>query len=317
MEILPEGPVSTTPPKFVIEISDDESQDLEREPEQAGEQYIVKVKQENIQPQQTLDLGTNILTHKDNLTHNTSDVEPNQPTRNDGNDPPVQGDDEAVGASEETYRPREDSESDPDDDDYDYETVSEHDDEEPAFNDGRDQSLDAGKDSAGLSRQPTPTRGQTEVDVEPADEYSAFNEQQSQSSDAGQDSAGLSRQPAPLDDEELEDEELEDERRDFGDWERQLMGRLEDIPRLPEQPNPDATKLSIPQLRSVRRKRSVKQPSQSWRMFQQQLRDELDWSYHPYRLQILRSSKTLWSSRNRGTKRSTNRRQTSSMTEAV
>jgi hypothetical protein len=161
-----------TRPKVVIEISDDESEDLERE--QAGEQQTVKIEEEDALQQQILDLGTNILVHKNNLTHNVSDAEPNQPTRKDGNDPLVQGDEEAPRASEESYWAREDSESDKDDDDTEHEPVSdddeEHGGENSAFNERQIQSLDADKDSSGPSRQPNSTRGQTQLDDELEDE---------------------------------------------------------------------------------------------------------------------------------------------------
>jgi hypothetical protein len=69
-----------TRPKVVIEISDDESEDLERE--QAGEQHIVKIEEEDALQQQTLDLGTNTLSDKDkdNATQKDSELEPDQPS---------------------------------------------------------------------------------------------------------------------------------------------------------------------------------------------------------------------------------------------
>jgi hypothetical protein len=149
-----------TRPKVVIEISDDESEDLERE--QAGEQHIVKIEEEDALQQQTLDLGTNTLSDKDNATQKDSELEPDQPIRNDTDDSPMQGDEEASRASEESYWAREDSDSD--EDDGDYETEPDDDepgDEDAAFNDHHRQLLEAGKDSSGASRQRTPTHSQT------------------------------------------------------------------------------------------------------------------------------------------------------------
>lgn len=188
------------PPRVEIDLTEDKNEGTGSEPETAEEQHSIKIKQENIEQEQTPNLGINVLTHEDNLAQNGSNLKPDQPIRNDANGSILQDDGEAPRASEGSNWPREDSESDEDDGDCQTEPDDEDlGDEDSAFSDHEDQSLSSSKDTAGLSRQPpATTRGQTEIDEERAHEDRAFN-----------------------------------------DREREMLETLNDIPNLPEQPNLD------------------------------------------------------------------------------
>lgn len=187
------------PPRIEIDLTDDKSEDLENERETAEEQHSVKIKQESNE-EQTLDMRTNTLTHKDNATQNGSNLEQDQPARNDTNESPARGDVETSRASEGPSWPREDSDSD--EDDADYETESDDDesgDKSVADKDRQHEMPSIIEDNPGSPRQPpATTRDPTEID-----------------------------------------EERADVEREFNDREHEMLEILDDIPALPEQPSLD------------------------------------------------------------------------------
>jgi hypothetical protein len=153
METLPGKPASMIPPRIEIDLTDDKSEDLENERETAEEQHSVKIKQESNE-EQTLDMGTNTLTHKDNATQNDSEPEPEQPARNDTNESPARGDVEASRASEGPSWPREDSDFDEDDADYETESDDEESgDESVADKDRQHEMPSIIEDNPGSPRQ--------------------------------------------------------------------------------------------------------------------------------------------------------------------
>jgi hypothetical protein len=191
MEILPGKPASIITPRIEIDLTDDKSEDLENERERAEEQHSVKIKQESTE-EQTLDMGTNTLTHKDNATQNDGEPEPEQPTRNDANESPARGDVEASRANEKPSWPRKDSDSDEDDADYETESDDEEsDDERVADKDCQHEMPSIIEDNPGSPGQPTPLD-----DAERADVEREFNDRERKMLETFDDVPALPEQPS-------------------------------------------------------------------------------------------------------------------------